>query len=104
MSVDSEPLTATASNVDVDWNQLSPNVIDGELAGVVAAVCAKFPQLPRAYAEGVVHAAYRHLRSKATITTHLIPLTLNRSMRIVKAACATAPISSTGSDRGSCSA
>lgn len=46
MNVDSGPLAATASDVHVDWNQLSPNVIDGELAGVVAAVCAKFPSFP----------------------------------------------------------
>lgn len=96
MSVDIEPVTAaTASETDAALLELSPSVVDGELAGVAAAVCARFPQLSRAYVDGVVDAAYRHLRSSATITAHLIPLTLNRSMRIIQSARATTANGST---------
>ncbi len=54
-----------------------------ELAGIVAALCAKFPGVPRSDVETLVKAAFEHLKAHATVTAHLIPLTLNRSVRLM---------------------
>ena len=56
-------------------------VVDDELARVVATVCAKYPRRSRAEVTAVVECAYRQLAERATLRTHLIPLTLNRSLR-----------------------
>lgn len=61
-----------------------------ELAGVVAFACARFPQCPLGEVSAVVTEAYRHLAERATITAHLIPLTVNRRLRILRRS--TAPI------------
>ena len=55
-----------------------------ELAAIVAAVCAKFPDDPRDVVETVVAEAFQHLKASATVTAHLIPLTLNRSIRLMR--------------------
>ena len=59
-------------------------MVEDELDGIVSAVCAKFPSRPRAAIEGLVSQAYRDLRARATVTAHLIPLTLNRSLRLMR--------------------
>ncbi len=55
-----------------------------ELGDVIAEVQAKFPEQPREDVEDVVRGAYRDLACTATVTAHLIPLTLNRSMRLMR--------------------
>ncbi|WNG83572.1 hypothetical protein C6A86_007925 [Mycobacterium sp. ITM-2016-00316] len=55
-----------------------------ELGEVIAEVQAKFPERPLEEVEDVVRGAYRHLARTATVTAHLIPLTLNRSMRLMR--------------------
>lgn len=55
-----------------------------ELAGIVAAVCVKFPNSSRTGVETLVAAAFQHLKARATVTAHLIPLTLNRSLRLMR--------------------
>jgi hypothetical protein len=59
-------------------------MLEDELAGIVATVHAKFPNHPRAEVAEVVSEAYRHLQAGATVTGHLIPLTLNRSLRLMR--------------------
>ena len=59
-------------------------MFEDELGAVVAAVHAKFPDHPRAEVEEVVSEAYQHLQAGATVTGHLIPLTLNRSLRLMR--------------------
>jgi hypothetical protein len=61
-------------------------MLDDELGSIVAAICARFPGVREAEVESVVTEAYRHLAEHATLTTHLIPLTLNRSMRMLRQA------------------
>jgi hypothetical protein len=63
----------------------APRMVADELGRVISTVCAKFPSRPRAEVEAVVAAAYRHLHAGATVTSHLIPLTLNRSLRVMRA-------------------
>ncbi|WP_286274346.1 hypothetical protein [Mycobacterium antarcticum] len=60
-----------------------------ELAGIISAVCARFPGSPRADVETLVEGAFRHLKAGATVTAHLIPLTLNRSLRLMHESVAT---------------
>jgi hypothetical protein len=60
--------------------------ITDELDGIVATVCAKFPGRSRGEIEHVVATAYAHLRAGATVQAHLIPLTLNRSLRELRRA------------------
>lgn len=54
-------------------------MVHDELEGVVAGLCARFPSRPRTEVESVVAEVYAELASNATVTAHLIPLTLNRS-------------------------
>jgi hypothetical protein len=56
-----------------------------ELAAVVLALRQKFPQLPAAEVETVVARVYAELAAAARVTAHLIPLTLNRSRRLLAA-------------------
>lgn len=58
-------------------------MVDDELDGVVSTLCTKFPELPRSDIEVVVANVYADLASNATVTAHLIPLTLNRSRRLL---------------------
>ncbi|MGO4443384.1 three-helix bundle dimerization domain-containing protein [Mycobacterium sp. 2YAF39] len=54
-------------------------MVHDELDGVVSTLCVRFPDRPRSEIEKVVAHVYADLAAKATVTTHLIPLTLNRS-------------------------
>ncbi len=60
-----------------------PKMDRDELSDVIAAVHSKFAERPLEEAEDVVRSAYRDLACTATVTSHLIPLTLNRSMRLM---------------------
>lgn len=58
-------------------------MVRDELDGVVSALCARFPARARIDIENVVAAEYAELAANATVTSHLIPLTLNRSRRLL---------------------
>jgi hypothetical protein len=60
------------------------NFVEDELAGIVSTVCARFPDQERAAVETAVSEAYEHLKANAKVSAHLIPLTLNRSMRLMR--------------------
>lgn len=62
-----------------------------ELDGVVTALCVKYPHRERAEIEDVVANAYARISEHATVHAHLIPLTLNRSSRILRQADSTPP-------------
>jgi hypothetical protein len=59
-----------------------PTVRD-ELDRVVAELRTRFPDRTRPDIENVVNGVYTELSATATVTAHLIPLTLNRSRRIL---------------------
>jgi hypothetical protein len=54
-------------------------MVHDELDGIVSALCSRFPGHARSDIEDVVAQVYAELAANATVTTHLIPLTLNRS-------------------------
>ncbi|MGZ5377065.1 MAG: three-helix bundle dimerization domain-containing protein [Mycobacterium sp.] len=58
-------------------------MVHDELDGVVSALCARFPNRARNDIEKVVAAQYAEQAANATVTAHLIPLTLNRSRRLL---------------------
>lgn len=61
-------------------------MVRDELDGVIVTLCAKYPRHSRSEIEDVVAAVYAGLAAKATVTAHLIPLTLNRSRRLLNGA------------------
>ena len=58
-------------------------MVHDELEGVVSALCGRFPSRSRSDIEEVVAGVYADLQRNATVTAHLIPLTLNRSRRLL---------------------
>jgi hypothetical protein len=60
----------------------APMVRD-ELDGVVSTLCNRFPHRVRVEIVAVVAEVYAELAAKATVTAHLIPLTLNRTQRLL---------------------
>ena len=59
------------------------SLLNDELDGVVSTLCARFPTRRRSEIERAVADVYDRLAGNATITAHLIPLTLNRSRRVL---------------------
>ena len=59
-------------------------MLTDELQGVVSALCARFPTRQRSDVETVVADVNEQLAGSARITAHLIPLTLNRSRRLLE--------------------
>ncbi|RDH78160.1 hypothetical protein DVS77_12495 [Mycolicibacterium moriokaense] len=59
-------------------------LVHDELQSVVSALCARFPNRSRREVEQIVTEVYAGLNSGARVTTHLIPLTLNRSRRLLE--------------------
>ena len=57
------------------------SLVRDELDAIVTAICAKYPDRPRAEIERIVDGAYAHLNARARVHAHLVPLTLNRSLR-----------------------
>ena len=55
------------------------SLVSDELDGVVSTLCARFPTRRRGEIERLVADVYDRLATNASITAHLIPLTLNRS-------------------------
>lgn len=56
-------------------------LVSDELDGIVSTLCARFPTRRRGEIERLVADIYEQLATSASITAHLIPLTLNRSRR-----------------------
>ena len=67
-----------------EFVESTSKLTEHELASVVGFVCARFPQRSRDEVADVVATAYRHLSARANVTAHLIPLTVNRSLRILR--------------------
>lgn len=64
----------------------SEPMVHDELEGVVSALCTRFPNRSRSDIEDVVARVFANLQRNATVTAHLIPLTLNRSRRLLNEA------------------
>ncbi len=62
---------------------LTEPLMQDELEGIASALCARFPRRSRSDIEEVVAGVYADLQRNATVTAHLIPLTLNRSRRLL---------------------
>jgi hypothetical protein len=58
-------------------------LVHDELGSVVSTLCGRFPDRSRIEVEAVVAEVYAELAARATVTAHLIPLTLNRSRRLL---------------------
>lgn len=58
-------------------------MVHDELEGVASTLCTKFPQRSRSEVESVVATVYAELAANAKVSAHLIPLTLNRSRRLL---------------------
>ena len=58
-------------------------MVRDELDGVVSNMCTKFPHRSRSEVETVVATVYADLAAHAKVTAHLIPLTLNKSRRLL---------------------
>jgi hypothetical protein len=58
-------------------------LVHDELDSVVSTLCTRLPGRTRSEVEAVVAAVYAELAAGATVTAHLIPLTLNRSRRLL---------------------
>jgi hypothetical protein len=59
------------------------SMVRDELGAVVSALCARFPDRSHSDVQHVVADVYARLVASATVTAHLIPLTLNRSRRLL---------------------
>ena len=62
---------------------LRTHLVTDELDSIARALAAKFTAVSTDELREVVNDAYREIAEKARITTHLIPLTLNRARRIL---------------------
>lgn len=62
---------------------LGRSSVQHELETVVSMLSVRFPERSPMELEQLVHAVYQHLSLQARIRTHLIPLTLNRSRRLL---------------------
>jgi hypothetical protein len=58
-------------------------LLHDELDGLVSWLCLRFPGRSRGDVEDVVDGVFDELQRNATVTAHLIPLTLNRSRRLL---------------------
>jgi hypothetical protein len=58
-------------------------MVHDELMSVVSTLCARFPNRSSSEIAEVVAKVHAELTKNATVTSHLIPLTLNRSRRLL---------------------
>jgi hypothetical protein len=58
-------------------------MVHDELMGVVSTLSARFPSRSRDEIVDLVAKVHAELTENATVTSHLIPLTLNRSRRLL---------------------
>lgn len=61
-----------------------PHMLEDELGSITDVLCVKYPMCSREEVHAVVGDAYRHLAATATVTAHLIPLTVNRARRVLE--------------------
>jgi hypothetical protein len=54
-----------------------------ELESITRMFCEKYADRSESGIESMVHDVYTHLVSEATVTAHLIPLTVNRCQRML---------------------
>ena len=71
-------------------------MVHDELMGVVSTLSTRFPNRARDEIEDVVAKVHAELTKNASVTSHLIPLTLNRSRRLLSRPVSQESPSSTG--------
>ncbi|MGQ9351180.1 three-helix bundle dimerization domain-containing protein [Mycolicibacterium gilvum] len=59
-------------------------LIDDELRDVIATLRARYPECPTGEIEALVADIYGRLNASATVSAHLIPLTMNLSLRALR--------------------
>lgn len=80
-----DPLATLTGDRDNGSSGVGATQMDlDELRRVVDTISAEYPYHPRGDIERLVVDAYQHLAANAKITSHLIPLTLNRSLRLMR--------------------
>jgi hypothetical protein len=57
--------------------------VTDELESIVQMFCEKYPDRSEAEIDVLVHDAYAVLAAQATVTAHLIPLTVNRCHKLL---------------------
>jgi Mg2+ and Co2+ transporter CorA len=57
---------------------MTTRTVDDELDSIIRMFGAKYPHRSGEELDALVHDVYAHLASTATVTAHLIPLTVNR--------------------------
>jgi len=60
------------------------SLADYELARIVSVLRGKYPERDPEQISVLVAEVYRRLAENATVTTHLIPLTINRCRRLLE--------------------
>jgi hypothetical protein len=60
------------------------SLADHELARIVSVLRGKYPERDPEQISVLVAEVYRSLAENATVTTHLIPLTINRCRRLLE--------------------
>jgi hypothetical protein len=57
--------------------------VTDELESIVSELCGKFPDHSEDQIASLAHDVYGRLSSEATVTAHLIPLTMNRCHKVL---------------------
>ena len=76
-------MIGTSSTQTLRMTTFAAPLVYDELDSVVSTLCTRLPGRTRSDIEAVVAAVYAELAAGATVTAHLIPLTLNRSRRLL---------------------
>lgn len=76
-------MIGTSSTQTPRMTTFAAPLVRDELDSVVSTLCTRLPDRTRSEVEAVVAAVYAELAAGATVTAHLIPLTLNRSRRLL---------------------
>lgn len=80
---------AGAGRIAMGWNAMmadtstASHLITDELDGVVSMLCTRYPSRSRESIVRLVSEAYDQLAAHATVTSHLIPLTVNRCRNVL---------------------
>ncbi|MEU4651953.1 hypothetical protein [Nocardia fluminea] len=81
------PLVALIRSLDPDRDTTAPPVVTAatasELDSIATVMMSRFPEHSLTEVRDIVYDAYRRIASAARITTHLIPLTVNRARTIM---------------------
>ena len=76
-------MLAPSSTQTLGMTTFAAPLVHDELDSVVSTLCTRFPDRARIEVEAVVAEVYAELAARATVTAHLIPLTLNRSRQLL---------------------